>query len=61
MPTNKSHVHTRQTRSVRWAGRLIELSAADSVEVARVIAVLDLIMSGTSSVEAAAECTEGMI
>ncbi|KAG7309799.1 hypothetical protein JYU34_004300 [Plutella xylostella] len=52
------HQLARQTRSVRWAGRLIELSAADSVEVARVIAVLDLIMSGTSSVEAAAECTE---
>ncbi|CAG9137495.1 unnamed protein product [Plutella xylostella] len=52
------HQLARQTRSVRWAGRLIEMSAADSVEVARVIAVLDLIMSGTSSVEAAAECTE---
>ncbi|CAH3928661.1 unnamed protein product [Pieris brassicae] len=48
----------RQSRSVQWAGRIIRARANDLSSSARVIAILDLLLTGNASLENAYECVE---
>ncbi|XP_072949832.1 uncharacterized protein Epg5 [Epargyreus clarus] len=49
----------RQTRSVRWAARVVRLNVTDTYSAARAIAVLDLLLAGRG-VDSAVECTEDL-
>lgn len=48
----------RQTRSVQWAARVIELQVPDVAFAARLVAVLELLLT-RPLLEEALECTEG--
>ncbi|CAK1543827.1 unnamed protein product [Leptosia nina] len=48
----------RQSRSVQWAGRVIRMRAQDTSSAARLIAVLDILLTGSSPFDNALECTE---
>ncbi|XP_045767240.1 uncharacterized protein LOC123868718 [Maniola jurtina] len=51
------HSLFRQTRSVQWAGRVIELQVSDTPSAARLLALLELLLT-RPLLEEAQECTE---
>ncbi|XP_069357546.1 uncharacterized protein [Maniola hyperantus] len=52
------HSLFRQSRSVQWAGRVVELQVRDMPSAARLVAILELLLT-RPLLEEAQECTEG--
>lgn len=50
----------RQTRSVRWASRVLRVQVTDACGAARAIALLELMLA-RPGVETAVECNEGTL
>lgn len=52
------HLLFRQNRSVSWAARIMCVSVREMVEVARSVALLDILMTSRTPLEVAVECAE---